>query len=64
MSTGASQPLFPPLWFVERFNEQAFERTQPGDPWPQFRTGLDPLVLLAWHEASKPLPFPLIISGV
>jgi hypothetical protein len=57
-------PLFPPYWFVERFNEQAFERRSPADRWPRYRTALDPLVMLAWHQASMLPPLPLIVSGV
>ena len=57
-------PLFPPHWFVQRFNEAEFERRSPGDPFPRYRTALDPLVLLAWYQARLLPPLPLIITGV
>lgn len=38
-------PIFPPLWFVERYNEAGFS--------DRYRTALDPLVVLAWHMATE-----------
>lgn len=57
-------PLFPPHWFVGRFNEQAWERRTPGDPWPRYLTALDPLVMLAWHTATRLPPPVLIVTGM
>ena len=57
-------PLLPPYWFVQRFMEAEFARRSPGDPLPRYRTALDPLVQMAWYQASRPLPFPLIMTGV
>lgn len=57
-------PLFPPLSFVERFNEAEWARRSPGDPFPRYRTAFDPLVMLAWHQASSLPSLPLIVTGV
>ena len=49
-------PLIPPQWFVGRWNEH-----NPG----QYRTALDPLLMLAWHTFSRPDPGTFrIISGI
>jgi hypothetical protein len=50
-------PLFPPWWFVTRYNEM--------NPGHAFRTGLDPMVMLAWHMASRPQlpPFRFLVTG-
>jgi hypothetical protein len=38
-------PIFPPWSFVERYNQDHYP-----DP---YRTGLDPMVMLAWHQATS-----------
>lgn len=40
-------PLFPPWDFVQRFNACPARCGMP------YLTGLDPLVMLAWHLASQ-----------
>jgi len=57
-------PLFPPYEFVRRLNEAVAGQWSPEKPPPPYRTALDPLVMLAWHQASTLRPLPLIISGV
>lgn len=50
-------PLIPPDWFVTRYNA--------GNPG-RFRGALDPMVMAAWHAASKPPDPPqlLIVTGI
>ena len=45
--------LIPPSWFVEQFNAR-----QPAD---RYRTALDPLIMLAWHQVTRNEPGPLIL---
>ena len=50
-------PIFPPLSFVQRYNEAHPDKV---------RTALDPMVLLAWHMATEDLRRPgrfLSITG-
>jgi len=41
-----SFPLFPPFWFVERFNTRPERRGKP------YLIGTDPLLMLLWHQSQ------------
>jgi len=58
---GDGFPLFPPWSFVDRWNA--------GRPQDQpYRTGLDPLVMLAWHHSQQALdartPIVILTAGM
>lgn len=51
--------LIPPPWFVHRLN---MARAELGLP---FLSPLDGIVMLAWHEVSKPPPGNLLlVTGI
>ena len=57
--TPDTPPIFPPWEFVQRYNEAR---------WPDpYRTALDPMVMLAWHQATewqrRPVCLALIYTG-
>lgn len=53
----AHRPLLPPPWFVQRYNENSAG---------EYRTALDPLVMLLWHTVTawEHKPFKLPVTGI
>jgi hypothetical protein len=56
--TASVPPLFPPQWFVDRYNA--------GTPGQPYRTGTDALVMMAWHLVTEDRPASslIVLTGI
>jgi hypothetical protein len=62
-------PLIPPWWFVRQFNARPpdLQAALARHTLPPYRTALDPLVMLAWHQVTEIERRPnqlLIVTGI